>query len=187
MEIKIFNYPLSGELSEKVEKILDENFGLKAGRDQRVLEENKNIYFSHPERYILCFDNKNIVGVQNIFLRETEFRGQKILIGGLGGLCVDKKYRGRGIAKELLQKATEELKKMNCDIGMLFTEVDNPRFKKLYGQFRYVILGREYSYLDKKGERHTGNAGMIALVNSEEKFNLVLNSKEVLHVGGGEW
>lgn len=185
--IKIFKYPLKKETGEKVEKILDENFGLGAGKDSRVVEESKNTHYSNPAEYILCFDGEKLIGIQNIFLREVKFENQKILIGGLGGLCVDKDYRGHGIAKELLQNGIGELKKLNCDIGMLFTDIHNPKFQKLYGQFGFVVLERDYTFLDKLNNMHTDNYAMIAPANSEEKFNLVLYSQEILHLGAGEW
>lgn len=184
MEIKTYNFPLEGELKKRVENLLSENFPVK---EPEIAKWSKNTHYSNPVEYILYFDEDKLIGAQNIFLREIEFEGQKVLIGGLGGLCVNEAYRGKGIAQKLLSSAMEEMRKLNCDIGMLFTDVTNPRFQKLYGKFGFVVLGREYSLTDKNGQVQKDTSCMIAPINSEEKFNLILNSKQTPHIGAGEW
>jgi predicted N-acetyltransferase YhbS len=122
-----------------------------------------------------------------IFLREVSFENQNVLIGGLGGLCVDEKYRNQGIATKLLSEAMEILKELNCDISILFTDIDYPPYVKLYGRFGFVLLGREYCFMDRVGKTKTNNNAMIAPVNSTDKYNLILDSKEILNIGAGEW
>lgn len=100
---------------------------------------------------------------------------------------MEKDYRGQGIAVKLLAKAKEELTRLGCDIGMLFTDVSNPRYTKLYNKFDYVVLDREYSFVDKLGKTQKEKAAMISSINSIDKFNLILNSKETLHIGAGEF
>lgn len=184
MKIETFTYPLRDELKERVENLLNENFPVKS---PEISEWSKNTHYSSPVEYILYFDGEKLIGAQNIFLREIEFEGQKMLIGGLGELCVNEAYRGQGIAQKLLSTAMEKMRGLNCDIGMLFTDVTNPRFQKLYGKFGFVVLGREYSLTDRNGQVQKDTSCMIAPVNQEEKFNLILNSQEILHIGAGEW
>ena len=187
MKTEIFDFPVSDMLKEKVDRLLNESFGIGSGASLRRIQESKNTHYSNPVKYILTFDEESLVGIQMIFLRKIIFENKDILIGGLGGLCVDTRYRGRGIATELLGEAMEVLKELDCDIGMLFTNIKNPRYIKLYGKFGFAVLERRYSFIDKMGEIRTDHSAMIAPVHSKEKFDLILNSEKMLHLGEGEW
>lgn len=187
MKTEIFNFPLPGLLKEKVDGLLNESFGVGSGESLRRIKESKNTHYSNPVKYILTFEEEDIIGIQMIFLRKIIFENKDVLVGGLGGLCVDKRYRGQGIATELLREAIEVFKVLNCDVGMLFTNIKNPRYIKLYGKFGFVIFEREYTFLDKAGKIQTDHSAMITPVRSKEKFNLILNSEEILHLGKGEW
>jgi len=187
MKTEIFDFPIPDILKEKVDKLLNESFGVESGASLRRIKESKNTHYSNPVTYILTFKGEDLIGIQMIFLRKITFENEGILIGGLGGLCVDKRYRGQGVATELLKEAIEVLKELNCDVGILFTNIKNPRYIKLYGKFGFVIFEKEYTFLDKAGKIQKDGSAMIACINSKEKFNLILNSEEILHLGAGEW
>lgn len=150
--IKIFKYPLSdANIKREVEQLLDENFGILSGASPQEVKDSKDTYYSDPVEYVLAFNGKGLTGIQLVFLRKVGFENRTILIGGLGGLCIKKEFRGKGVAKKLLQIAIDEMKKLSCDVSMLFTNVHDPRYLKLYGLFGFKVLGREYSFISKSG------------------------------------
>ena len=186
--IKIFNYPLSEEDTKKdVEKLLDESFGISSGADPQRVLNSKDTHYSNPVEYILVFNKTELVGIQMLFLRKVIFENQNILIGGLGGLCVKKEFREKGIAKQLLAIAMSEMQKLSCDVSILFTNIKNPRYLKLYGAYGFKVLNREYSFMSKSGKICTGKSAMIAPINSSKKYDLIVNSNKILNIGAGEW
>lgn len=187
LEIKTYQYPLLDGLQKEVDQLSDKSFGLAAGKTPEQIAEGKIGHYSTPAECIMAFTDGQLIGVQKIYTRKISFGGEEIFVGGLGGLCVDKKYRGQGVASQLLFEAKNELGKLGCDIGLLFTDVGNPRYTKLYGQFGYVVLDREYSFIDKLGKMQKYKAAMISPIKSLEKFNLLINSNEIPHIGAGEF
>ncbi len=185
LTIKILSYPLSDEfLKQEVEKLLHESFNTSPRAN---IQEVKDAHYSAPAEYILISKNTELVGIQMIFLREAVFENQHIIIGGLGGLCVKEEFRGRGIARQLLSIAMEEMKRLSCDISMLFTNVHNPQYVKLYNTYGFQILDREYMFINRVGKVCKAKSAMIAPINSNEKYNILLNSDSIIDIGAGEW
>lgn len=67
---------------------------------------------------------------------------------GVGDLCVDEKWRGRGIAKELTEKLIEKAKELKAGSIFLGVHRNNAVARKLYEKsgFKY----QENKYLDMK-------------------------------------
>lgn len=187
IEIKHYIYPLSETLKIETEKLLKESFGVASDADPKRIQAKKENHYTTPVECLLAFLNDELIGIQMIFLRNIIFENQPILIGGLGGLCVKKEYRNQGIAKKLLSAAVTRMQNLSCDISMLFTNIHNPRYIKLYGMFEFAPLHREYSFINKSGELRTAKSAMIAPINSKEKYNLITNSTNLVHIGDGEW
>lgn len=72
--------------------------------------------------------------------------------GHITDLAVDKKYRGRGIASELLNKVLDLAGELN--VKSLFLEVreSNAAAKKLYSKFGFKEIGRRKRYYHKANE-----------------------------------
>ncbi|MBI4157623.1 GNAT family N-acetyltransferase [Candidatus Woesebacteria bacterium] len=131
-------------------------------------------------------DNNKIVGMLSLFKRNIEFEGENILLGGMGGVCVTKAFRGKGIATEMLKKGIEILKKEGVEIACL--NVD--RKKGVYGLYEklgFRFIGRDISFEDVNGKIKYDNSSMFMPINSEEKYQKVMNSKTTFHQGRGYW
>lgn len=95
----------------------------------------------------LCFIAKNpsndLIGVVICKLephRNVRSRGY------IGMLAVQKEYRGKGIAKELVKKAISEMIKEGVDEVMLETEVVNIPAISLYENMGFIRSKRLYRY-----------------------------------------
>jgi len=148
------------------------------GRDQ---------YFDDPYAYLLAIDRRSMIGVVLLYKKNIEHAGKKIILGGIGGVCVKKKKRKKGVASALLEKAMQDLKRKGCDMTYLCADVKNPEMVRLYGKVGFVTLDKPYTYLGKSGKRYTENNGMIAPVKSKAKFNLIRKSKKILDLGASNW
>lgn len=54
--------------------------------------------------------------------REMYFKGDKLRVGAIGGVCTDPAHRGKGYAKMLLEDCTRHMQKNGFDISLLFGE-----------------------------------------------------------------
>lgn len=58
----------------------------------------------------------------------------------IDSLCVDNSFRGRGLAKELLEATIEKGRKMNLPTGLL-VDTGNPQAERLYHHVGFVYMG----------------------------------------------
>jgi len=67
---------------------------------------------------------------------------------GVGDLCVDEKYRGQGIAKELLEKIEAKAKELGATSIFLGVNKNNKEARALYEKYGFAY--EENMYLDMK-------------------------------------
>jgi predicted acetyltransferase len=183
---KLF-YNLSEEIKTQVNRLLDECFGAESRLTSQQLDVQKDKFFSIPIAYLLAIENNLVIGVVKLYKREISYLEEKIILGGFGGVCTAKNKRRRGVATALLKKGMQELKSHGCDIAYLCTDVDDPGMLTLYSQVGFVPLNKPYTYLGKSGKRYTEEDGLIAPVKSKDKYNLVMDGKEIFDIGIGNW
>ncbi|UZE94139.1 MAG: GNAT family N-acetyltransferase [Candidatus Pacearchaeota archaeon] len=171
------------KLKTQVEKICHECF--YARMPKKEVKENKDKYCSKGYAHILALENSSVISTVELFRRVIRYKGKKIILGGIGGLCTVKKKRGKGIASYLMKKSMEDLRKQKCEVAFLCTNIKDPKLGGLYKKFGFVIMKQPYTFLGKSGKRYTEKNGMIALVRSKSKFNLILKGKETLDIGYG--
>ena len=72
--------------------------------------------------------------------------------GYIGMLAVDKMYRGRGIAKNLIERTIDRMVKGGCDEIMLEAEVENEAALHLYEGFGFIRMKRMFRYYLNEGD-----------------------------------
>ncbi len=184
IDYKVRKYSkLPKKFKTQVEKICHECF--YARMPKREVKENKDKYCSKGYAHILALENDSVISTQELFKRSIKYKGKKIILGGLGGLCTIKKRRKRGIATVLLKKGMEDLRKEKCEVAFLCTNIKDPKLVRLYKRFGFVIMKQPYTFIGKSGKRYIEKNGMIAPLRSKTKFNLILKSKKILDIGFG--
>lgn len=153
--------------------------------DSKDIYDLSERYYSNPEAYVLAYEGDEIIGCVNLLRRSITFDSKNILLGGFGGVCVSPEFRHRGIAKEMLIVGMEHLRKWGCDIAYLCTETETTG--KLYELIGFIALKQKRRSVGTSGKEYIHSGGMIAPVISKEKFNLVLNSNNILDLQGGDW
>lgn len=185
VQIKTFNsVPL--EL-EKDSKALDALCFHLEDHTPEQMQEIYDKYGSEENRfkYIFAFEGNVLVGQIILLKRSIHFNGKEILLGGIGGVCTHPDFQRKGIATKMLDVAKEELKKENCNIAYLCTDIT--KLGNLYGQVGFVPLNRNYKFIGKSGKEYVKSDAMIAPINSREIFEEVLNSKELFDLEGQAW
>jgi len=185
-KVELF-YNLPEEIKVQVDELLDMCFGVKSGQSPQRLVEKKDKFFTIPIAYLLVIENNLVIGVIELYKREISYLEEKIILGGFGGVCTAKNKRRRGVATALLKKGMRELKSQSCDIAYLCTDVDDPGMLTIYSQVGFTPLNKPYTYLGKSGKRYTEEDGLIAPVKSKDKYNFVVEGKEIFNIGIGNW
>ena len=67
-------------------------------------------------------------------------------------LAVQKEYRGRGIAKRLVEHAIDKMVESGCDEIMLETEVENVAALNLYEGLGFIRMKRMFRYYLNEGD-----------------------------------
>jgi predicted acetyltransferase len=188
-KFKVFD-EVPPELVEQVDKLLEEDGSNNRIQNTQSLKEySKERYCSEGDRfkYIIVLDQNKVIGIILVLKREINFKGQKILVGGISGVGTKEEYRGQGIATKMLSMVGDILKEAGCDMAFLNTDIDDPVLVKIYQRIGFVLLGRSHTYTGRSGKRYFDNDGMIAPINSQEKFEEVLKDSKPFDLGHGVW
>lgn len=190
LSIKVFEV-IPDSLIYQVDRLLAENES-----NNRILNEellsmwSKERFINQKDRYkyIVAMINQTVVGIIIVFKRTLPYKGKNIILGGLGGVGVQKEYRGRGIGTKMLAAAKKTLELSDCDVAFLGTDIQDPQMLKIYGRIGFVPLNRAFSYTGKSGEVYEDRtAGMIAPIHSQDLFNQILKEPRPFFIGVGTW
>lgn len=186
-EIKVVSLPMEEELKKKTKALGAICFNEE--RTSEKQEEHDDQFCSQGDYYkfVLALEDNNVIGSVTILKRRIIFKSKKIKLGGLGGVCTHPDKRRRGIASRLLKVALSEMKKAGCDIAYLCADTSSLSKLRMYGEIGFVPLNHQYTYLGKSGRRYYENNGMIAPINSNDIFNLVVKDNEPFDIGQGNW
>ncbi len=93
-----------------------------------------HIEFAHADLRVLVENDGQVVCHAGIYWRDAVWNGNKIRIGGIGGVMTHPDFRRRGLASLALTAATHTLKEERAtDFAMLFCEPDNAEFYRKRG------------------------------------------------------
>lgn len=100
--------------------------------------DNPNLYV-----YAAMSDNKYVAWISAVYIPKVgRWKGNGHIY--VDELWVEPNYRGRGLAKALLEKADELSEKLAATGIRLYVNVDNPVAKSLYKSCGYTEAGQAY-------------------------------------------
>lgn len=168
------------EQQAELDKLNQECFG-----DVEDVEIQEN-FIAEPFAYLFAFVGKAIISRLALYKREIMFSKQKMLIGGIGGVCVTSAHRHHGVASSMLKRALLILKEEKCDLACLNVDLD----KKIYGIYEklgFKMMDRDISFENVRGEIIHDPGSMFMALESPEKYTIVMESTQTFHYGRGYW
>ncbi len=75
--------------------------------------------------------NDRVVSTLRVWERRIRIGPSLVMMGGIGGVCTDPKYRGVGYASALMQDTIGYLKTRGYDLGVLFTIIPEAFYHRL--------------------------------------------------------
>ena len=128
----------------------------------------------------------SIVGLAGLFKRTVEFDGKRVILGGIGGICVQEDMRKKGIASKLIDKGLEVLRNKKCDVACLNTDLSKTVYK-LYEKIGFTLMKRKISFEDIHGNIRYDTGTMFIPLCSKQKYDCIMKSKKIFHYGKGYW
>lgn len=91
----------------------------------------KDVTWANPDHRVLVFDGAGeIIGHAAIVVRDANWEGQAVKVGGIGGVATREDSRQRGVARAAMSAATHAIQDAHkADFGLLFCE---PRLAPIY-------------------------------------------------------
>ena len=153
--------------------------------DVSSIEINDN-FIAKPFGYIFAMVGKEMIGRVALFKREVVFSGQKVILGGIGGVCVTTSHRHHGIASSMLKRALLILSDEKCDVACLNVDLEK-KIYPIYEKLGFTMMPRKISFENIRGEIIHESGTMFIALNSPDKYNLIMNSPITFHYGHGYW
>jgi predicted GNAT family N-acyltransferase len=187
-EIKVFS-DLSSLMEKKVIKLrksVPDSKGRIRTREEEAVHRDKYCSDGDIVRWILAFEQEDLIGMAAVFRRDIKFNEKQISLGGIGKMRVRQDRRRRGIASEIMNKAMDELIKLSCDVAFLCTNIDS-FLRVFYEKYGFILLNKQYTYLSRSGKRYLERNGMLAPIKSENIFQEILRENKPFDIGIGNW
>ena len=175
---------ITKEQQEMLRLIEETCFGISSALQVENKEEG-HLFGAIELGAFLLLDDKKIVGNTYLYKRLTEYDGQKYYIGGLGGLAVMPEYRGKGYARQLIEKSLEMAYDIGVDVACLFTEREETIYK-LYEKIGFSFLNRRGYYIDSLYKEAFRDDIMIMGLNNKELAERILTTDYKFHYGNEE-
>jgi predicted acetyltransferase len=137
--------------------------------------------------WVFAKEEDSIVGQLELYGRTVWFEGEKVNLGGLGGTCVTRHARRRGIGTSLVKKGLEVLTKKGCDIACLNANVKDYPSGGLYHRHGFRLMKRPISFEDVYGNIRYDVGEMFIPVRSTSRYRRVMTSETTFHIGRGYW
>jgi predicted GNAT family N-acyltransferase len=146
-------------------------------------QEIEEDYFPAPISHVLCHLNDELVSCASAYVREIEYNGQLLRLGGIGVVCTRPDLRGQGIATRICTDVLQLLTQARCDVVFLATTT---MARQLYEKMGFRPLSL-FSWENSHGQIKTGTNGMVAAACSPLVAEAIWQDNRVFHVGRGYW
>jgi len=137
--------------------------------------------------WVFAYQGNRVVGQVELFSRNILFEGRRILVGGLGGTCVTRSTRKRGLGSELVKRGIEILTQKNCDIACLNANIKKYPSGGLYYKLGFRLMRRKISFTDANGKARYDTGEMFLPIRGNDIYELVMKSRKTFHISRGYW
>jgi ribosomal protein S18 acetylase RimI-like enzyme len=154
---------------------------IRQKRNQDQTTEDK------PKKTIVVMERGKLLGRTKLFKRTSVFDDTRIVIGGIGGVCVEPNVRRQGIGSCMIHAAIRELKKDKADIALLIVDSKNRKLVSFYQKLGFTLLNKNCTYTGKSGKCYADKHAMIAPVGSRKIYAAISKTKLPFHIGSGSF
>lgn len=148
---------LSLDTTKRTRKQIDSDIESVEKLINKHLSEPYSVYVyrfflnNWPELCLMAKYNGQLIGC---IISKVETHRNVRLRGYIGMLAVEEKFRGRGIAKKLINDSLDLMITKHCDEIILETEVVNKKALRLYENFGFIRAKRLYRYYLNKHDAY---------------------------------
>lgn len=149
-------------------------------------QEITDNFIAEPFAYLFAMIGKAMISRVALFKREVVFASQKVILGGIGGVCVTTRHRHHGVASSMLKRALLILREEKCDVACLNVDLEK-KIYPIYEKLGFTMMERAISFENVRGETVHDQGTMFIPICSPDKYELIINSSETFHYGRGYW
>lgn len=121
------------------------------------IQEN---FIAEPFAYLFAMVGDEVISRVALFKREVVIAGQKITVGGIGGVCVAITHRHHGVASSMLKRALLILREEKCDVAYLRADTSKKSYP-VYEKLGFEMINHE-------------QGAMFASLTTHEKYDLAI-------------
>ena len=176
----------------KVVSVLDPVQQIQVAELQKIAfatvdaQEAQEDFYHRESCHVLAYLKHQLVGWCGVHETTQTYQGKEIKLGGYG-ICTHPEWRGQGIASRVSKVAKDGLFKRGGEVAFLSVDPTNQASVKLHHKNGFVMLHRDFSWINSQGELKQDRGAMIAPLNSQDLFEHILHGIDVLHLGNGYW
>jgi predicted acetyltransferase len=144
-----------------------------------------NIVYTTPdldECLLLYIDNK-LIGHVGINKRIINHKNKTYIIGGIGDVAIDEKYRNQGLGNKLMKEVNKVLKKENYDLGVLF---NHPKLDNFYSSCDWIPKDKGKIFAKINEILEDQQRTFLLPINLTKK-DLEIWKNEDINIGNGSW
>jgi aminoglycoside 2'-N-acetyltransferase I len=97
----------------------------------------RDVAWAHAHRRMLVYDRQQLVSAVGLFPRRGRHDGERVHIGGIGGVMTHPEHRRRGFAGAAMRRARGLFATEGMDFALLFCEPENIGF---YGALGWCLF-----------------------------------------------
>lgn len=179
-QIKIIKKKIKNINPPELEKI--KNFLVKCFDDNSDFINTVYTNLDLDECLLLYLNNK-LIGHIGINKRKINHKNKIYIIGGIGDVAIDEKYRSQGLGNKLMKEVNKILKEENYDLGVLFC---HPKLDKFYSSCGWIPKNNGKVFAMVNGILEDQRRTFLLPIKLTGK-DIEIWDNEDINIGNGSW
>ena len=172
---------VSQELNAKLKKLLCKCFP----KDKAVFSETRYWNNVPPKWPVAIEEDDSPIACCAVIERQINIADKPYIITGIGNVCVDPDYRGKGLAKKILVQAMIEAENRGYDFGILFCK---EKIKDVYEKMGWLLISNtDIVRLNENGQPQSWNLWRGQDVMMYFPLKTEKLPQGVIHLNGLNW
>lgn len=144
-----------------------------------------SIVYKNPylDKCLLLYIDNNLVGHIGINKRVINHKNKTYIIGGIGDVAINKKYRKKGLGNKLMKEANKSLNKDGYNIGILFC---HPKLDNFYSSCGWIPKDNGKIFATVDGVLEDQRRTFLLPIKLTKK-ELEIWMDEDINIGNGSW
>ena len=138
---------------------------------------------SYLDECLLLYSDIKLIGHIGINRRIINHKNKTYIIGGIGDVAIDEKYRNQGLGNKLMKEINKVLKEEDYNLGVLF---NHPKLDNFYSSCGWIPKDNGRIFAMINGVLEDQMRTFLFPINLTEN-DLEIWKNEDINIGNGSW